>query len=356
MNTLTQRLYAAWQQAVDDNKLINEFQAAADDPDGRWAARDTIAFGVRCEPSQNALSEKEQRNSQSNNLYYAQNLTQARAIPGAVEEKLIPELGFICQYNGYRALRPGGQLKPLGRQADISPAVEDCRFSCQDPSDPLSLLVREPLLQVPLTHYVWNAYYNAAPIDPNGHFLWVPADRKSTDSGPDELVLTHYLQQLSLAFLEDAMSLFKQLEGTLLFFNSLHSGASVNHIHFQAIARSTPLPAETWPLTTTDKGYALLKGYPARVITFDIETAPAKLFSHIDRLQQQEIPFNLMLAGSRIFLIPRNIDHEIVSEFAGNGIAALGMCGKIVTVDYQSYQNVNQSRIQSAFNKMTYQN
>ncbi|MFK8183792.1 MAG: hypothetical protein AB8B99_10505 [Phormidesmis sp.] len=348
---LTQHLYAAWQQSVNDNKLINQFQAVVDDPDGRWVKGDTIAFGVHGQPAQKA--DQSTTTSPSQNVYYAQNLTQSRPIPGAVQEKSIPGLGFICQYNGYRALRPGGQLKPLGRQVDIPPEPERCRFSCQDASDPLSLLVREPLLQVPLTNYVWNAYYNAAPIDPDGHFLWVPTD---------DAVLTHYPQALSLAFVEDAVSLFKQLDGTLLFFNSLHSGASVNHIHFQAIAHRTPLPVETWPLIFNQKGYALLANYPAYVMAFDINNLDKKVsseavamavFLHIDRFQQQDIPFNLMFVGTRILLMPRNIDHEIVSEFPGNGIAALGMCGKIITVDYQAYAKADRHRIQAAFAKMT---
>ena len=60
-----------------------------------------------------------------------------------------------------------------------------------------------------------------------------------------------------------------------------------------------------------------------------------------------------MLAGRALFLIKREVDHEIVSEFPGNGIAALGMCGRIITVDRQAYLSVNELRIRSAFAKMT---
>ena len=360
MSTLSQRLAAAWKHSVDSGRLINRFQAAADDPDKRWKQGDWIVFGVRCVKGENSLP----KNVSRENAYYAQNETQSRLIPGAVEEKVIPELGFICQYNGYRALRPGGALKPLGKQADISAAPEDCRFSCQDSSDPLSLLVREPLVQVPLSHYLWNAYYNAAPIDPNGHFLWVPKDvPKGIPKGipkdvPEDALagnseLTHYPQQLSLAFLSDAIALYQQLDNMLLFFNSLHSGASVNHIHFQAIAHSTPLPVETWPLIQTSRSYAILKDYPANVMAFGCSVSPDNLFRYIDRFQQNGTPFNLMFAGSQILLIPRNIEHEIVSEFPGNGIAALGMCGKIITVDRHAYETANKRRITSAFEKMT---
>ncbi len=328
---MTDRLYKAWQQAVVDNQLINEFTAVADDTDGRWVKGDAIAFGIK--------------RSGNQNIYYAQNLTQAREIQGAVEEKRIDGLNFICQFNGYRALRPGGQLKPTGQQPDISPKPEHCRFSCQDSRDPLSLLARDPLLQLPLTNFNWRAYYNAAPLDPDGHFLWIPTPLGSP-------TLAHFPQILSLAFLEDALILFKQFRHTLLFFNSLHSGASVNHIHFQAIRYQQPLPVESWPLTE-QAGYATLTGYPARVMVFAIDTSAHKVFEWIDRLQQRGIPFNLMLVGSRIVLIPRNIEHEIVSEFPGNGIAALGMCGKIITVDRSAYLEASKATIESAFAKMS---
>lgn len=332
---LTDRLYGAWQAAITAGKLINRFEAAADDAEGRWVKGDAIAFGIK--------------RAARKNIYYAQNLSQSREIEGAVEEKRIDELGFICQFNGYRALRPGGQLKPLGRQPAISPAPERCHFACQNPHHPLSLLVREPLLQVPLQHFTWRTYYNAAPIDPDGHFLWVP-----TSTEPDSTALSHFPQKLSLAFLEDAISLFKQFSHTLLFFNSLHSGASVNHIHFQALSYQQPLPVEDWPIEEggdrTD--YARLKNYPAQVMVFTQATSASIIFAWIDQFQQHNIPFNLMMVGSRVILIPRNIEHEIVSEFPGNGIATLGMCGKIITVNRTAYLNANKERIEKAFEKM----
>ncbi len=337
---LSDQLYKAWNQAVAADKLINQFEASEDDPDGQWQRGDAIAFGVKKEGDRHT--------------YYAQNLTQSREIQGAVEEKQIDNIGFICQFNGYRALRPGGHRRSLGRQPDISPDPQRCRFFCQDSSHSLSLLTRKPLLQVSLQHFTWNAYYNVAPIDPDGHCLWVPTAKDSS-------TLSHFPQKLSLPFLEDAFSLFKQLTHTLLFFNALHSGASVNHIHFQAMDHKQPLPVEVWPLLEQPlvksqdcalPDYALLKGYPAQVMVFNRDTPAHKVFLWIDRLQQRNIPFNLMLVGQRIVLIPRNIEHEIVSEFPGNGIAALGMCGKIITIDRAAYLQADETSIKRAFQKM----
>ncbi len=340
-------LRLAWQQAVVGGELINEFQADRDDENGQWAKGDRITFGV------------EQHNNRYR--YYARNLTQNCKIESAVEERAIAHLSpdtvhsvdFTCLYNGYRALRPGGARKALGRQPDISPTPEDCRFACQNRDRPLSLLARPPLFQKTFQHFTWNAYYNVSPIEPNGHFLWVPT-RSSNQ-------LTHLPQILSLPLLEDAFALFKQLSQSFLFFNALHSGASVNHIHFQSIESVSqsvpteyrPLPVETFPLTP-QADYAVPQDYPAYVMMFDPGSAASKVFKYIDRLQTQGIPFNLMITPRFIILVPRNIDFEIVSEFPGNGLAGLGMCGRIITIDRAAYLSADAASIRSAFQKMSW--
>ena len=340
---MSERLRLAWQQAVADGQLINEFRADREDEAGQWAKGDRITFGIQ------------QQNSRYG--YYAHNLTQNCKIESAVEERAIvglsPSADFTCLYNGYRALRPGGAKKALGRQPDISPAPEDCRFACQNSAQPLSLLARAPLFQQSFRHFTWNAYYNVAPIEPNGHFLWVPTH--STHQ------LTHLPQMLSLPLLEDAFALFKQLSKSFLFFNALHSGASVNHIHFQSIesvSKTTPgeyrpLPAETFPLTQT-ADYAIPKDYPAYLMMFDPESLAKEVFKYIDQLQTQGIPFNLMMTPRFTILVPRNINFEIVSEFPGNGLAGLGMCGRIITIDRAAYLNANQASVKSAFKKMSW--
>jgi diadenosine tetraphosphate (Ap4A) HIT family hydrolase len=331
-SNLTKQLYQAWQQAIADNKLINDFRAVEDDPDGRWVKGDEIAFGIQRLGDQH--------------VYYAQNHTQGLTIQSAVEEKTIDEIDFICQFNGYRALRPGGQWKALGRQPGIPANAEQCRFSCQDPTHSLSLLVRTPLIQVRLQHFDWLAFYNAAPIDPNGHFLWIPKPL-----GDPHGTLHHFPQYLTQELLEDALVLFRTFHQTIFFFNSLHAGASVNHIHFQALYHGSVLAAEKY--TIKDFGsYSLLDGHPAKVLAFSKATSCEKIFDWVHQFQKNSIPFNLMLLGDRIILIPRNIDHEIVSEFPGNGLAALGMSGKIVTIDPEAYANATRERIEKAFKKM----
>ncbi len=331
MNDLTTNLYQAWQDSVLSDKIVNEFEASHTDSNGRWIKGERITYGIR--------------SIDGRLTYYAQNLTQSKIIYDAVEEKQVGEEDFICQFNGYRTLRPRSRFDQLGRQQTLSNDPHQCRFYCQDRTKSLSLLVRKPLLQVKLKHFCWKAYYNATPIEKHGHFLWIPSHLHCPDDLP------HFPQFLSLEFVEDAILLFNQLANTLVFFNSLHAGASVNHIHFQAIYHRQSLLIEKAPVISY-KGFDLLESYLAEAFVFPKDVQPHRIFSCIQKLQTQGIPFNLMLIGSRIILIPRNIEHEVVSEFPGQVLAALGMCGKIVTVDREVYLKVDMNKIKRAFQKM----
>ncbi|MBT9316083.1 GDP-D-glucose phosphorylase 1 family protein [Leptothoe spongobia] len=330
MTNLTSRLYAAWKEAVLDEKIVNLFEASKDDVAGHWSKGDQIVYGIR------SIGEEL--------TYYAQNLTRSHEIKGGTERKQLGDTGYICQFNSYRALRPGASNRPIGRQPDIPAAPEDCRFHCQDATHPISLLRREPLLTAKFNHANWHAYYNVAPLDQDGHFLWVP-------TGPHPNLLPHSPQQLSFESLDDAIQIFNQLTQTILFFNTLHAGASVNHIHLQALYHRYPLPIES--ATVIDyKGYRLLDNYPIQAIVFSTQTPATEIFACVDRLQRETIPFNLIMVKDHILVVVRNIDHEIVSEFPGDGFAALGMCGVITTVDRNAYDTVTVAMIESTFAKM----
>ena len=330
MSTLTSRLYDAWHHAVLTEKVINKFSAPRRDTLGRWEQEDQIIYGVRIQDNKF--------------VYYARNLTQGYDIEGATEEKRVGDTGYLCRLNSYRALRPGAGNRPLGRQPDIPADASQCRFHCQDATHPISLLRREPLLNVPLAHFTWNAYYNVAPLEKAGHFLWVPATNGGTE-------IPHLLQRLTPELIEDAVALFSQLSKSILFFNALHAGASVNHIHFQAVAHRQSLPVESVSLMNY-KGYQLLEGYPVQAVVFNAKEQTPELIAYVEQLQQADIPFNLAMISERIFIIARDGDHAIVSEFPGDGLAALGMCGAIATVDRNAYNSVDAALIESAFKKM----
>jgi hypothetical protein len=330
---ITQDLARAWLQAVTAGNIVNEFEADQDDPAGRWAHGDLVRFGLAW--SDGAIT------------YCARNVRTAQVIEAPVEERAIGATGFCCQFNGYRALRPGGAPRRIGRQPEISPAVADCRFFCQDPSRGLSLLSRAPLLQVGLANGRWNAYYNSNPFEKEGHFLLVPA---LTDGTPGNL--PHLPQLLSRESVEDLVDFFRQSPGTIVFFNSLHAGASVNHLHAQAVFHKHRLPIEE-ARTAEYKGFKVLEGYPAQAICFGRNSDLDPIVAAVDRVQRLGIPFNLILLGECILLVPRAAEHEIVAEFPGGVLATMEIAGKIITVDRQVYENIQPADVTSAMNKAT---
>src|SRR3989344_77050 len=229
----------AWVKAVRDGKIVNEFKALNGEK---------IQFGLAL---QNGRIE-----------YYARNIETGSEIPALVEEKMIGQSDFMIQFNGYRALKPGGRILNIGKQPDISGEATGCRFYCQDSSRELSILKRDPLIQIALPNYKWNGYYNATPFEKDGHFLWLPV---FTDKGA---TISHIRQELSRAFLEDALALFENSDRLMIFFNSLHAGASVNHIHLQAIFHKKALSIESAPIIKQER-FAVLVNYPAHGITFN---------------------------------------------------------------------------------------
>ena len=330
---LAQELSQAWQNAVASGRIVNKFEASEGDPTGRWARGDRISFGLA--------------GSGDDIKYEAWNVRTAEPIEAAVDERTIGDTGFVCQFNGYRALRPGGTPRTLGRQLDISPTPSECRFGCQTRMRDLSLLNRAPLLQVRLQTSSWNAYHNANPFEKDGHFLWLPVQ------GEGELpTIPHLPQMLTREFVEDLVLLSRQAPELVIFFNSLHAGASVNHVHAQAVFHRKRLAIED-AATVQYRGFTILDGYPAQGFCFSRDSEVSSVATAIEKLQTRGIPFNLILLGERMLLVPRNADHEIVVEFPRGILATMEVSGKIITADRQVYEQATAADISSAFQKVT---
>jgi len=341
MNHFTTHLYGAWWQAVAAGEVANHFVAPQDDPAERWQAGERIIFGVRHTGEEFA--------------FYAHNLDQRADIYSAVEEKYVGMSPYLCQFNGYRSLRPGLNNSTPGRQPTLSAEPADCRFFCQNPAQPLSLVTRRPLQQVNLRHFSWNAYYNAAPIEKNGHFLWIP-----TQKSEGETCLPHFPQVLTFEFLEDAIHLFKKLDHTIVFFNGLNAGASVNHIHLQSVHHNQKLALETAALASTER-CTILADYIAPGLVFNPEQPATEIFIWVDQLHQRGIPYNLVMIrdslrtgpeSHRIVLFPRDIDHEITSELPNDRPGAPAFWGKLITSHRQMFCDLDLPRLTRAFQKM----
>ncbi len=320
--TMVSNLSQAWRRAVAAGKVCVEFPLEAAIA-GVGESGETIVAGVRladgrCE-------------------FFARNRTTGHEIAQPTLEKPLPGTDFSVRFNRGRAWRPGAKRRQPGRQPEISSAWYDCRFDCQvatGPNSGNSLLARDPLARVELPNSYWHGYYNAFPIEAAGHFLWVPVRPLGA--------IPHHPQRLTHSFLEDALALAKMSANTLFFYNSLHAGASVNHIHLQSLAISQKLALEraiargglTWYGSA-----GIPDSYPATALVFRQDAGVDDIFPFVDRLQArtEPIPFNLACLPEGVCLLPRNIESEVLVELPGDVFGAMEMLGMPVVSSRANY-------------------
>jgi hypothetical protein len=318
-------LLTLWRNAVRSGQLKTEFVANHDDDQHRWMTGDLIVLGVT--------------ESGAGPRHYATNLRTGKVINIVVEEKSVPTSDYLCQFNGYRRLQSGANLS---RQVEVAESALTCGFFCQDANNPSSILRREPLCQIELKHHLFHAYHNLAPIDAMGHFIWIPVrfDKQ-------QLSAPHYPQKLDAALIEDFFLLRTISSNLLLVFNSLQAGATVNHLHFQAIYRARPLAIEKQRATPCGP-FHILNEYPATALMFRGSESIVLVTEQVMRLQEAGVPFNLLSTDEAVFLIPRNSEGEVTAELPSDRLSALDVSGRIVTVYKNAYDSITKERIEAA--------
>ena len=323
-----------WLYYIAKGKTVNVFDVGYDDPDSRWAKGDLVKVGLQLDGT-------------GHPEFCAENLTQKRLL-SVVPEK--PEIGhgFKKCFFPHRLLRaemPG--KRRLGRQGEPSSDIAKCNYQCQNPYHRYSLLVKEPFCVMTLpTGRIWALYYNFAPFEEEGHLLWLPARFSGT-----ALVLPHFPQIMTKEFLEDVMVLFQGSRGFLYFFNSIHAGATQHHFHYQLIyVGEEILPIEK-ANSFIDGGYDFLDGYPIKGLIFGCASGPDLIWHCIDRFQQNAIPFNMIMVRDKIFLIPRNPDHEIVEEFQFGVLASVEIAGRLILSDRKNFEEATYEKVENAFKK-----
>lgn len=108
-----------------------------------------------------------------------------------------------------------------------------------------------------------------------------------------------FLEPADLRWLwETAGELHARMPGFGLAYNSYGAHASVNHLHFQTFLREMPLPVEE--VRWRHNGGA--EPYPCRCLRFE---APAEAAECIAALHAQEMSYHLILAGGRLYCLPR---------------------------------------------------
>jgi len=336
--TPSRKIIAAWNDAVAAGKLQNFLVAPAEDTKGRWRQGDRIRFGLRVAMEVADAPE-----------FFAVNESLGREISLATRRQVLSEIGFECRFSEYRLLKPGGNLRRLGRLPDISDAADQCRFHCENPAHALSLLNREPLATARFNGGRWNAYYNALPLEPCGHFIWVPTTANDAMSFSAPGVLPHFPQRLTAEWVDDLLELSANYCDQIVLFNSLYAGASVNHIHLQSLVQRGRLAVETSTVTTYC-GLQVLDDYPAAAFAFAPDERAA-ICNCVARLQELEVPFNLVCFPARLLIFPRDANHAIVSEFPGDALAGLDFAGRCFVADPEAYEAADANRVISALGK-----
>jgi hypothetical protein len=152
--------------------------------------------------------------------------------------------------------------------------------------------------------------------------------------------------------LQDFLALASFSQNVLTFFNGLRAGASVDHIHFQAVCCERPLPIKKATIRAV-AGHYILDNYPAAGTVYVPGTPADRIWRDIDRLQSLSIPLNLISAGSHTYLIARNSEHEIVDEFPDAVLAGMELAGKPITSNQGFYQRATWPTIETALQKST---
>lgn len=78
---VTQSLSEAWKDAVENRKIVNDFEAPSDDKQGRWSKGDRITFGIQL--------------AGGGLTYFAENRTRSATIHAGTDERPVDGGGFV---------------------------------------------------------------------------------------------------------------------------------------------------------------------------------------------------------------------------------------------------------------------
>jgi hypothetical protein len=300
-------------------------------------------------------------NTNNSPTYYANvnySTGESQGLEGKVSERFINGTDFVIQLNKFRGYKPVTS-KPSSNEGEREApksGSENCAFGCNNKKNTLSLLNRDSSGQIVLNHGRFNLYYNAFPIEEEGHFMFVPVEREESIER-----IPHVSQRLNRESVKDFLDLSRESEDAIFFFNSIHGGASVDHFHVQLVCYRRYLKngemlkngkyAIENASVDRQNGRDFLKDYPITGLRFNF--GDKTVWDNIEKLQNNDVPFNWILVEDRNYLVPRKKEYEKVSEFP-NILASLEITGKIVTTDEKTYSETNIGKLYSAFDKLSY--
>jgi len=213
------------------------------------------------------------------------------------------------QFNPLRALRPA-RASGLQVGGCLPPAFAPQGFHFNKP-----FLRPEILWEGRLGSHPVRLLYNKFPFSPL-HTLLVPEPERERPQllGQE---LHHYAWHL-------AEALGRGLPGIAIAYNSYGAHASVNHLHFQMVVRTQPLPLQEagWRHNGGASHYPL----DCRVFTSGLEA-----WFFIEHLHQRQTPYNLIYLPGRLYCLPRQVQGSVALPPWTAGFAWHELAGGITT-------------------------
>ena len=136
------------------------------------------------------------------------------------------------------------------------------------------------------------------------------------------------------------------MRGLCLGYNSHGAGASVNHLHFQSFVQGDPLPVQD-PRFVHNGGNT---PYPLPCQRF---TEPADAWLEIDRLHEQNTPYNLIYSRNCLHLIARATQDSDKLGAQSRGYGWSEMAGAVTLFSRDTFEGLNAGAFEAEMARFT---
>ncbi len=128
--------------------------------------------------------------------------------------------------------------------------------------------------------------------------------------------------------------------GLCLGYNSYGAGASVNHLHFQSFVQANPLPVQ-------DAHFVHNGGTEPYALPCQRFTTPVEAWLELDRLHQQDTPYNLIYSKDCLHLVARVPQDSDTLSAQGRGYGWSEMAGAVTLFSREAYEGLGPTEFET---------
>ena len=136
------------------------------------------------------------------------------------------------------------------------------------------------------------------------------------------------------------------MRGLCLGYNSQGAGASVNHMHFQSFVQADPLPVQD-PRFAHNGG---TEHYPLPCRRF---TEPADAWLELDRLHEQNVPYNLIYSKNCLHLVARVPQDSNALNAQSRGYGWSEMAGAVTLFSRDAFEGLSAGEFETELASFT---